>query len=107
MEPDPVNLFQLTLNEDFLFVTNHEGIRCTIPLQFLAKETHIGDQLASYQLLRLKHGGLFGVDELYTIADAIQRKFPCSLVNWEATFHIMFKEKNADLQKKLKAFHLM
>jgi hypothetical protein len=107
METSEASLLRASLEKDALHLTNREGISYRIPLTFLAKESNVGDRYASYQLLRLKHSGLFSMDELYSIAGLIQEHFPASLINWEATFHIIQKDGHALLHKKLKAFHLI
>ena len=101
------DLFEILLENENLHITNREGILYIISLKFLAKETNVGDRLVSYQILRLKHSGLFTMDELYTTATVIKQTCPVNLVNWEATFHIIHKEKASDLHKKLKAFQLI
>jgi hypothetical protein len=107
METCEANLFQANLEKEILLLTNREGISYSIPLKFLAKETNVGDQYASYQILRLKHSGLFSMDELYSIAGLIQQNFPASYINWESTFHIIHKDKTSSLHKKLKSFKLI
>lgn len=107
MESCEANLFQAYLEKETLLLTNREGISYSIPLKFLSKETNVGDQYASYQILRLKHSGLFSMDELFSIAGLIQQHFPSSYINWESTFHIIQKDKSSLLQKKLKAFQLI
>jgi len=107
METAEVNHFRVILKKETLHLTNREGILYNIPFTFLAKETNIGGRFVSYQILRLKHSGLFSIDELYSIASIISHRFPASLVNWQATFSMIHKEKISTLHKKLKTFHLL
>jgi len=107
METGGANLFQIDLQKESLDLTNREGILFTISLDFLAKETNVGDQFVSYQILRLKHSSLFTIDELYSIATVIKQQCPINLVNWEATFHIFHKDKVSVLHRKLKDFQLI
>lgn len=107
METGAADHFRIRLEKEVLHITNREGILYTIPLSFLAKETNVGDRWLSYQVLRLEHTGLFSGDELYSVANMIQQLFPASLVNWEATFQVINKDRSSDLHKKLRAFQLI
>ncbi len=93
------------METEIVNVANQEGISYAIPLQFIGKETHVGDKYISYQLLRLKRSGLFTIDELYSIATLIQVKQPDSLINWTETFMLLEKDSR-QVNKKLKALHL-
>lgn len=95
------------MEPEMIQVANNEGISYSIPLKFIGKETHIGDKYISYQLLRLKKSGLFSIDELYAIASLIQAKQPNSLINWTETFMMLEKDSRPQVNRKLKAFHLV
>jgi len=95
------------METEMINVENHEGIAYPIPLRFIAKETHIGDKLISYQLLRLKKSGLFTIDELYAVASLIQGKQPNSLINWTETFMMLEKDSGQRISRKLRASHLI
>lgn len=88
-------------------VENHEGIAYPIPLEYIAKESHIGDKFISYQLLRLRNSGLFTIEELYAVAALIQAKQPNSLINWTETFMMLEKDSRPHINRKLKTMHIV
>ncbi|MBV9987944.1 MAG: hypothetical protein JO301_09710 [Chitinophagaceae bacterium] len=94
------------METEIIQVANHEGILYEIPLEFIGKESHIGDKYISYQLLRLKRSGLFTIDELYAIASLIQSRQPDSLINWTETFMMLEKDSRPHVQRKLKNLQL-
>ena len=94
------------MESEILKLSNREGILYSIPKQFIAKETRIGDQHISYQLIRLQRSGLFTIAELYNIASLIQKTQPVSLINWAATFMLLEKDTLKHVEKKLLVVHL-
>jgi len=94
------------METELIELSNTEGISFTIPLSFIGQETRVGDHLVSYQLLRLKHSGLFTVEELYSVAQLIEKHGPKSLIDWTATFLLLEADPKKHVLKKLKALQL-
>jgi hypothetical protein len=97
----------MIMDAEMIEVSNHEGIAYSIPLKFIAKETHVGDKYLSYQLLRLRKTGLFSIEELYRIASLIESKTPDHLIDWTATFLLLDNPPAAKVNKKLRELHLV
>ncbi|MDB5231776.1 MAG: hypothetical protein JWN76_2581 [Chitinophagaceae bacterium] len=98
------NLFKIAASEKGLKITNREGIFYFLSYRFIGKETNIADNHISYQLLLLKHSGLFSVDELYEIASQIHEFCPESKIDWKATFLLIATPQERQQHLKYMAY---